>query len=223
MIEYVIAENPDDRIIQKAIQELKAGNVIAFPTDTTWVLAASPHSKPGVEKLYRIKGMDRKKHLSLICDSISMASTYAQISNETFRLIRRLLPGPYTFIFEPTKNLPRIIESYRRDRQIGIRIPESKLAQRIVEFFESPLLATSLSYSMLIEGTDRSDIYDPSSEEIYSYMVENAFMGKVEMVIDPGDIVMKGQSTIIDFSDSNVPNIVRKGAGSVIPFGGQAD
>lgn len=215
MISYVIAENPDDRILAKACLALDADQVIAFPTDTSWVLAANLFSKKAVESLYRLKGIDKKKHLSVLCNNISQASRFAVISDSCFRRIRSKVPGPYTFIFAPSYEIPRTIKDYRKDNQIGIRIPQSILCSRLIERYEHPILATSITRSMLsIEEDDES--FEPI--QIFSYQIEEAFP-QLQIILDPGEFHSLGGSSVIDFStNGDSPIVIREGAGDVSSF-----
>lgn len=209
MIQYLIAENPDDRIMMKAACLLDDGGVICMPTDTNWVFAASPFSKTGVDRLYRIKCVDRHKHFSIICNSISQASRYAVISDFAFKKINRRVPGGYTFIFSPTHEIPKVIKGYRKEKQIGIRIPDSIICKRLVKFHEKPLITTSVTTNML----DLNEF-----DEIYSYLIEDMFGHQLDMILDPGEFYLNGPSSIIDFSESDIPVIERVGAGDISCF-----
>ncbi len=213
MIHYVVANNPDDRILNQIANLLTNGGVVSFPTDTNWVLAASPFSRKGVDSLYKIKAINRKKHLSLLCNNISQASKYAIISNNTFRLIKRKIPGPFTFIFNPRKDIPRTIKDYRKDGEIGIRIPDSILTQRLIDAFEGPIITTSISPEMLELPTN-----DDGEEEIFSYQIEDYFQHQVNCIIDPCQENPLLPSSIVDFSNDDVPVIIREGAGNISDF-----
>jgi len=218
MIHYIVGNNPDERIINKASQALLEGRIICFPTDTNWVLAASPFSKAGVENLYRVKGIDRKKHLSLLCNKISQASQYAIISNQTYRTIKRVIPGPYTFVFNPTRDIPRIIKEHRGSKEIGIRLPKSVLCSRLLENNPTPLLTTSVTLSMLQKHFFDNDPNKPTDSNILSYQVEDAIGNWVSMILDPCDVKFDGESTVIDFSEDDTPQILREGAGDISSF-----
>jgi tRNA threonylcarbamoyl adenosine modification protein (Sua5/YciO/YrdC/YwlC family) len=218
MIEYVIAENPDDRILERASKELHNGKLICFPTDTNWIIAASPYSKKGVDALYKLKGEGRGKHFSVICRNISKASEFANISNYCYKILNKVVPGPYTFIFEPVGHLPKPIKSYKKEKQIGVRIPRSKLVNCFVEIHGEPIVTSSLTAEMLLELPNST--YMEGQEEIYSYQIEEGYSNILSMIIDPGELSFLGASSIIDFSDGDVPNILRAGAGDVTPFGG---
>ncbi len=218
MIHYVVENNPDGRIIDKASQALIQGGIICFPTDTNWVLAASPFCKAGVENLYRVKGIDRKKNLSLLCNKISQASQYAIISNQTYRTIKRVIPGPYTFVFNPTRDIPRIIKEHRGSKEIGIRLPKSVLCSRLLENNPTPLLTTSITLSMLQTHFFDDDPNMPTNSDILSYQIEDAIGNWISMILDPCDVKFEGESTIIDFSKDDTPQVLREGAGDISFF-----
>ncbi len=215
MIAYVVSENPDNRVLDRASSSMKEGGIICFPTDTNWVLAACPFSKAGVEKLYKTKRVDRKKHLSIVCNTISQASKYAIISNLIYRSIKSNIPGPYTFIFNPTRDLPKVIKNYRGDRQIGIRIPDSTLCRRLVHAHNSPLITTTLSPSLDEQFSD----YDvEQSGGLLSYQIEEVLGHQLDMILDPCDFEINGPSSVIDFSSDYTPVVVREGVGDISSY-----
>lgn len=204
MIEYLIAENPDDRILQKASAILKGGGLVVFPTDTSWVAVCNPFSKKGVEKLYRLKNEGNLKHYSLLCNSISKASEVAIIHDSAFRMIRNKIPGHYTFIFEATKKMTRAVQASKSDKQVGIRFCPTVITNKFIEVHGDVLLSTHI---------DQSFIGLVPDEIIYSYQLEEALMGKVELVLDPGEYEFAGTSTIVDLSEEGNVILVREGAG----------
>ncbi|MBL6990939.1 MAG: threonylcarbamoyl-AMP synthase [Bacteriovoracaceae bacterium] len=218
MIHYVVASNPDDRVFHRAAKILSEGGVISFPTDTSWVLGVSPNSKTSVEKLYKIKHAVNKKHFSVVCNSISQASKYAFISDFAYKKINRVLPGHYTFIFEPTRDLPRAIKQYRKEKQIGIRIPDSMICSGLVETCGHPIVTTSITKNVLEEHLDgKQDI--GFTDEIYSYQIEYVFQNIIDMIIDPGEYEIFGVSSVVDFSSNDdIPVVIREGSGELSLF-----
>lgn len=201
MIEYVIAHNPDDRILQKASDLLHAGKLICFPSDTNWILAASVGSKSAIEKLYKIKKENKQKHFSLLCHDISTASEYAVIDNTAFKMLKKLVPGHYTFIFEATKKIAKLIQASKTDKEIGIRFVPRELISKVIEAHGMPLISSNIPLHLF------------EQELIYSYDLEDKLRGLVEMIIDPGEFEFDGPSSIIDFSQGTGPMLVREGAG----------
>lgn len=214
MIEYVVASNPDDRVLQRAIKKLDDGELISFPTESHWVFAASLKSKKAVDNLYRIKKMDKHKHLTLLCGTISQASEMAIITNPAFKLIKKVIPGPYTFIFEPTKQLPRVIKDYGKDKEIGVRFPRNPFARKLLSFYGEPMLTTSITHETF-EGT----MYEGSEGmDILSYQIDDIFGHALGVVIDPDCADITGNGSVIDFSKSDVPEVLRVGQGDISLF-----
>lgn len=203
MIEYVIGENPDDRVLAKASETIKAGGLVCLPTDTSWVVIADPFHKKGVEKIYRLKKVDRLKHFSLLCDSISRASEVAVIDDSVFRIIKKKIPGHFTFIFEATKKITRAVQANKNDHQVGLRFVPSTLVEKFLEAHGDVVISTNLTGDMLGLGED---------DAIYSYQIEETLSAQLGMIVDPGDYDFVGLSTIVDFT-SGAPEIIREGVG----------
>jgi tRNA threonylcarbamoyl adenosine modification protein (Sua5/YciO/YrdC/YwlC family) len=208
MIEYVIGNNPDDRILEKASQILKSGGVVCFPTDTNWIMACDPYSKDGADKLYRLKHEEKKKHFSLLCDDFSRASEVAHIDNGAFKILKRIIPGHYTFIFEASKKISKVIKASKTDKEIGIRFVPTTLVQRLIEVHGDVLMSTNIVPEMLGVTED---------EPVYSYMIEDT-VHELDLIIDPGEFEFVGASTIVDFSQGTGPMLVRQGAGDSSVF-----
>jgi tRNA threonylcarbamoyl adenosine modification protein (Sua5/YciO/YrdC/YwlC family) len=206
MIEYVIAENPDDRILSRASEFLKDGQLVCFPTDTNWIVVCDPFSKGGTERLYRLKGEDRGKHFSLLCDGISMASEWAVIHDSSYRLIRTRVPGHYTFIFEAQKKITKALKASKADREVGLRIPPVTHVLKLLEVHGGALLSTNLTNEMVNVDLE---------QELYSFQIEESLGSAIALIIDPGEYEFVGSSTIIDFSQGDAPVLIREGAGKV--------
>lgn len=210
MIEYVVPHNPDDRILTKACALMKAGELICFPTDTNWIVTADINSKKGIEKLYKIKSEQNSKHFSLLCDSISTASEIALISDFAFRMLKRTTPGNYTFIFEANKSMVKKIQASKTDKEVGLRFPPGELAKKLIATHGHALVSTNLTHQLLEQ---------PEDADIYSYLIEDSpFANRIKMIIDPGEHEFVGQSTIVDFSAGDAPEVIREGAGDISPF-----
>lgn len=207
MIEYVIPNNPDDRILQKAADQLNNGQLVILPTDTNWVVIADPFSKKGVEAMYAFKGEDKSHHFSVLCDSIKRASEAAFIDDNAFKILRNKIPGPFTFIFESKKAMIKALKASKTDHQIGIRFSPSHLVNRMIEFYDKPLLSTNIPRAKL--GVEEGD-------EVYGYQIEE-ILGHNALILDPGELEFLGQSTVIDFS-SGVMELIREGAGDPALF-----
>lgn len=202
MIEYVIANNPDDRVLRKASALMRNGDLVCIPTDTNWVVITDPFSKRGVENIYRFKKADKLKHFSLLCDSISRASEVAIIDDSIFKILKRIIPGHFTFIFEATKKITKAVQANKTDHQVGIRFIPSILVEKLLEIHGDVVISTNVDYHT----------YGLDEEAIYSYQLEEAFGGHLKMIIDPGDYEFTGHSTIIDFT-TGAAEIIRQGVG----------
>jgi tRNA threonylcarbamoyl adenosine modification protein (Sua5/YciO/YrdC/YwlC family) len=205
MIKYVIEQNPDDRILKAASDILATGGLVSLPTDTNWVAVADPFSKAGVEKLYKLKKEEPKKHFSVLCDTISRATDFALIGDNAFRLIRGKVPGNYTFIFNAQKLITKALKASKRDHQIGVRFPPSNLAQKLIETHGQLLLSTNLTHEMM--GIADKEI------DIYGFLIDDSLSHMIDMVLDPGEIEFAGGSTIVSLVDETDPVLLREGAG----------
>lgn len=210
MIEYVIPQNPDDRVLAKASDLLKNGELVCFPTDTNWLVTCSPYNKNAVEKLYKLKEENIHKHFSVMCSSISMASEVAHIEDQAFKILKKITPGHYTFIFKPSKKITKVLKASKTDKEIGLRFTPNVLARKIIDHHGDILLSTNITPSILNIGED---------DEIYSYMIEEKLSHLIPMIIDPGELEFVGPSTIVDFSKDEGPELIRAGAGPVDIFG----
>jgi tRNA threonylcarbamoyl adenosine modification protein (Sua5/YciO/YrdC/YwlC family) len=191
-------DNPQERLIKQVVENLEKGALIVYPTDTIYALGCSIFQPKAVERIARIKQIDvAKANFSIICHDLSDLSTYArQIGTPVFRLLKQHLPGPYTFILNASKQVPRILQS--KKSTIGLRVPDNRIAQSIVERLGHPLLSTTLPGEMVEDYTDPELIY------------EN-FENLVDLVIDGGQGGIDA-STIIDLT-SDEPIVIREGKG----------
>lgn len=183
----------NDRYLDEALRALKDGNIIIYPTDTLYALGCDALNNRAIETLCKFKGIDpRRSTLSVVCADISMASEYARIDNEAFRILHRNLPGPFTFILPAASTLPKV---FKGRRTVGIRIPDSTIACAIAERLGHPLLSTSI--------TADCDSSDPT-ELIHEY-------GSIASLFIDGGAADGTPSAIIDITDSRAPEIVREG------------
>lgn len=203
MIEYILRNSPDDRILKKASQYLKQGELVCLPSDTNWVLLADPYVKGAAEKLYKIKNEGSQKHFSVFCKDISMASEIAQIDNSAFKILKKNIPGHFTFIFEATKKIAKSLSATKVDKEIGVRFVPCNIIEKLLDTHGDIFITTQIpkEVSKVEEG-----------EDVFSYMLEDTLRGIAKMIIDPGEIEFVGQSTIVSFLDG-YPEIIREGAG----------
>ena len=190
-------ENPQQRMISRVVELLHKGGIIAHPTDTTYALGAHLNNKQGIEQLYRMKRKAINRPLSLLCADLSLISEYAQVDDRAYRIMRRLLPGPYTFILPATKNAPRITQTPRKE--VGLRCPADNIIRAIIDELGVPMVSTSCA------TPDGELLADPQD-------IMDIFGHQLDIVIDGGYIYPE-PSTILDFT-SGRPEVVREGKGS---------
>ena len=206
MIEYVVEHNPDDRILKKASQILRNGGLICFPTETNWVVVADPFNKEGVDKLYRLRHVDNTKHFTVLCESFQMAQEICFIDDSAFRLLKKIIPGHYTFIFEAKKKITKFLKASKADKEVGIRFPPVNLCRHFLAVHGEVVISTHLTYEML--GLEADGI------PLYGALIDDSCGNKIDLTLDPGEYEFIGDSTtIVDFT-SGVPEIIREGAGA---------
>lgn len=192
---------PARKAVNMAVDVLKKGGVIVYPTDTTYGIGCDLFNKEAIERVYRIKRMTKHKPLSFICADLKDISRYAQVTNYAYQTMRRLLPGPYTFILNATKMVPRLMITKRKT--VGIRVPDNEICLEIVSSLGNPIITTSANVE------DEDVICEP--EEI-----EETFGSEVDLIIDSGSLPAH-LSSVVDLIDDN-PVIVREGAGDISMF-----
>ena len=136
-------DNPQARLLKQAVTALQQGGILAVPTDSSYALVCQLDDKAAAERLRRIRGVDDKHHLTLLCRDLSELASYARVDNRQFRLLKSATPGPYTFILEASKEVPRRL-SHPARKTIGLRVPEHTTLQALLELHGAPLLATTL-------------------------------------------------------------------------------
>ncbi|MCK5311141.1 MAG: threonylcarbamoyl-AMP synthase [Desulfobacteraceae bacterium] len=194
-------DNPQARHIHNAVNILKKGGVIIYPTDTFYGIGCDIMNKKAIERVYQIKQRDKKQPFSFICPDLKDISKYAKVSNYAYRNMKRLLPGPYTFILAGSKMVPKIMLTKRRTA--GIRVPDNKIATTIAMELGNPIISTSVT------DKDGKPIEDPA-------FIYDMFHKRVDMVIDSGKVAGKASSVISLIDD--IPEIIRYGAGNVDIF-----
>lgn len=206
MILEINAEHPQPRQIDRVVETLGSDGVVAFPTDTVYAIGASTHSHDGIERLRRfvseVKGEPEHTPLSFICRDISQIAEYAFVDDQSHRLLRRLLPGPYTFILRAKKNVPTVMRKHRET--VGVRVPEHAIPRALIERLGHPIVSTSAA-------TDDGElIADPwTLEDLYGHFID--------IVVD-GGYVFPEPSTVIDLS-GEFPVLVREGKGEIDGLG----
>jgi tRNA threonylcarbamoyl adenosine modification protein (Sua5/YciO/YrdC/YwlC family) len=191
-------ENPQLRLLRQAAQILHDGGVAAIPTDSSYALVCHLDDKAAVAHLRRIRGVDDKHHLTLLCRDLSELASYARVDNRQYRLLKSGTPGPFTFILEATKEVPRRV-SHPQRRTIGLRVPDHRVTQELLAVLGQPLLATTL-----IAPGEVEPMNDP-------HEIRARFEKQVQAVVDAGACPMQ-PTTVIDLTGDE-PALVRLGRG----------
>ena len=201
-------DNPPARLLKQAVALIQRGGIAAVPTDSSYALVCQLDDKAASDSLRRIRGVDDKHHLTLLCRDLSELANYARVDNKQFRLLKAATPGPYTFILEASKEVPRRL-SHPSRKTIGLRVPDHKALQAWLELHGGPLLATTLIPRGETESiSDPQDITGPLERELAA-------------VIDAG-ACYKEATTVIDLTpmaEGNDPVVIRQGRGELAPLG----
>ena len=198
-------DNPQQRLIKQAAQIIHGGGIVALPTDSCYALVCHLDDKSAVERLRRIRGIDEKHHLTLLCRDLSEIGVYARVDNRQFRLLKAATPGPFTFILEATKCVPRRL-SHPSRKTIGLRVPENAIVQALLEELQQPLLGTTL----IPPGDDDTPLTEADH-------IRERLEKQIELIVDGGACSLE-PTTVIDLS-GNEPELVRQGRGDAAMFG----
>ncbi|MBI4764214.1 MAG: threonylcarbamoyl-AMP synthase [Deltaproteobacteria bacterium] len=201
MIFRINPSNPQKRLIDKAVDLLKEGGVIAYPTDTIYGFGCDMYNKKAIQRIYQIKKRDPQKPFSFICSDLKNISLYAQVTNSAYKIMKRCLPGPYTFILPGTKLVPKIMTTKRKT--VGIRVPDNNICLALVRTLGHPIISTSVGLS------GREALSDPS-------LIEETFGSQIDLTID-GGILANQPSTIISLLNEEVV-VIREGLGEFSQF-----
>ncbi len=196
---YTVREgNIDSRAVAAAAKALAEGKIIIYPTDTRYALGCNALDKKAVERLCRLKGIDSAKNtLTIVCSSISMAADYARIDNRAYDILRRNLPGPFTFILPAAPSLPRTL---RERRNVGIRVPRNAISAAIADALGNPVMSTSVP-----------DADDGSAPDAAITAMLYDGVSDVVLAIDGGDSLFGTHSAVVDLTDASDPEIIRDG------------
>ncbi|MDR1884071.1 MAG: threonylcarbamoyl-AMP synthase [Prevotella sp.] len=201
MLVKLYEENPSRKEIDRIVKTLQDGGLVIYPTDSVYAIGCDALNVRAVEKICRMKDIDpAKSNLSIICYDLSNISEYARVDNNTFKVMKKNLPGPFTFILNTTSSLPKI---YKNKRTVGIRIPDNNIIRELVHDLGNPILTTS------VKDGDEVMEYTTDPELIYE-----KYRNRVDIVIDGGYGGMEA-STVVDCT-SDEPEIIRQGKGILI-------
>ncbi|RJR44994.1 MAG: threonylcarbamoyl-AMP synthase [Deltaproteobacteria bacterium] len=201
MIVKINPQNPQERLLRQAVDVLTGGGIIAYPTDTCYAIGCDLYNTKGIAKIYQLKRRPLGKPFSFICADLKNISEYALVGNYSYKTMKRLLPGPYTFILEASRLVPKILQTKRHT--VGIRVPDHPICQGLLKLLGHPIISTSAN---LPDGPVLSD-----PEEI-----AEQFKPHLSMVIDAG-IILPAPSSVISLID-DAPEVIREGKGDVSSF-----
>jgi len=197
-------DNPQPRLLKQAVALLAKGEVLAVPTDSSYALVCHLDDKAAADKLRRIRGVDDKHHLTLLCRDLSELASYARVDNRQFRLLKSATPGPYTFILEASKEVPRRL-SHPSRKTIGLRVPDHRVLQALLALHDEPLLATTL-----IAPGDGEPLNDAQD-------IRERLEHQIAAVIDAG-ACPREPTTVVDLSGDDL-QLVREGRGPLAALG----
>ena len=201
MLIEINTRNPQPRLITKVVEVIKRGGIIAYPTDTYYGIGCDIMNKKAIEKIYLLKQRDKIKPFSFLCSDLKNISHYAKVSNYAYKTMKRLLPGPYTFVLEGSKLVPKIMLTMRKNA--GIRVPDNSICLALVKELGNPIISTSASMP------DGTLFFDPS-------LIHDYFQSRIDIVIDGGPVPGYPSSVISLIND--MPEVIREGRGDVSLF-----
>ena len=196
-------ENPQARLIRQAIDIIREGGVIAYPTDSAYALGCKIGDKEALDRIRKIRKLDDRHNFTLMCRDLSEIATYARVDNTAYRLLRHCTPGPYTFILKATSEVPRRLMHPKR-KTVGLRVPDNPIAAALLEDLGEPLMSVTL-----IMPGDEFPLIDP-------YDIRETLEHHVDLVIDGGYCGMEA-TTVVDLAD-DIPIVLRAGKGDLTPF-----
>lgn len=197
------AETPQPRLVRQAVDEIRRGGVIIYPADSSYALGCAVGEKSALDRIRQIRRLDDKHNFTLICRDLSELGLYAKVNTSAFRLLKAHLPGPYTFILDATREVPRML-MHPKKRTIGLRVPSNPIAQALLEELGEPMLSVSL----IMPGST-----EPLSDP---YEIRDLLEHQVDLIIDGGYGTYEA-STVVDLT-GNQPEVVRYGSGDVSAF-----
>jgi tRNA threonylcarbamoyl adenosine modification protein (Sua5/YciO/YrdC/YwlC family) len=201
MLVKIYPENPNQREISRIVEVLKDGGLVIYPTDTVYAIGCDALNVRAVEKICQLKGINpNKSNLSIICYDLSNISEYAKVDNQTFKVMKKNLPGPFTFILDTTSQLPKI---YKNRKTVGIRVPDNSIIRELVNRLGNPIMTTSVK--------DDDEVLEYSTDP---ELIHEKYENNVDIVIDGGYGGIEG-STIVDCTN-NEYEIIRQGKGELI-------
>jgi tRNA threonylcarbamoyl adenosine modification protein (Sua5/YciO/YrdC/YwlC family) len=201
MLININSQNPQQRLIQKVVEILRNGGVVVYPTDTYYGIGCDIMNKKAIERIYQLKQRHKSKPFSFICSGLKNISLYAKVSNYAYKTMKRLLPGPYTFILEGSKLVPKIMLTKRKTA--GIRVPDNPICLALVNELGNPVITTSAT------KPDGTILHDAS-------LIHDYFGNRIDAVV--GGSILPGQPSSVILLINDIPEVIRKGMGDVSIF-----
>jgi tRNA threonylcarbamoyl adenosine modification protein (Sua5/YciO/YrdC/YwlC family) len=198
-------DNPQARLVRQAVDIIKQGGVVVYPTDSAYALGCHIGDKAALDRIRRIRKLDDRHNFTLVCRDLSEIATYAKVNNAVYRLLRHTTPGPYTFILPATSEVPRRLMHPKR-KTVGLRVPDNVIAAALLADLGEPLMSVTL-----IMPGDEFPLIDP-------YDIRETLQHEVDLVIDGGYCGLE-PTTVVDLADET-PVVIRVGKGDVAPFAG---
>ena len=196
-------DNPQARLIRQAVDIIRSGGVVVYPTDSAYALGCQIGDKNALDRIRRIRKLDDRHNFTLICRDLAEIATYAKVNNSVYRLLRHTTPGPYTFILRATSEVPKRLMHPKR-KTVGLRVPENPIAEALLADLGEPLMSVTL-----IMSGDDLPLIDP-------YDIREVLEHEVDLVIDGGYCGME-PTTVVDLAD-DIPLVLRAGKGDIAPF-----
>lgn len=196
-------ENPQHRLIHQAAEILRRGGVVVYPTDSAYALGCHIGDKRAIERIRRIRRLEQDHHFALVCKDLSELGVYAKVNNSAYRLIKAATPGPFTFILQATREVPRRLVDTKR-KTIGLRVPENEICRALLEELGEPIMSTTL----ILPG-DEYPLTDPLE-------IRDLMEHQVDLVIDGGFCGLEA-TTVVNFEE-DVPEVIREGMGDISLF-----
>ena len=204
---HVNLKHPQPRHVARAVEALRSGALTVFPTDTTYGLGCDIFARRSIDRIYQLKGMDRKQPLSFLCSDLAEVARYAVVEDHNYRILRQKTPGKFTFVLPASREVPKIVQS--KQRTVGVRIPDSPLCLEMIRQLGHPIISTTVARE--IEGQTS---YTNDPEEVV-----RLFGRSIELLLD-GEVLYEKPSSVIDLT-GEVPKVLREGGGdtSWVPRG----
>lgn len=200
---YVHPDNPQTRLIKQAVELIRQGEVVVYPTDSGYAIGCQMEDKRALEQICRIRQIDKDHNFTLMCRDMSELSVYAKVDNTAFRQIKNNTPGPYTFVLKATREVPRRLQNPKR-KTIGMRVPDNAIALALLEELNEPLMSTSLILpGEQVAESDPDEIRDKLEKQV-GLILHGGYLGEQP-------------TTVVDLSEGEAV-IVREGAGDITPF-----